>query len=308
MKAFEAARSTFGRHETFALRYGWITKGLLALKADSTIFEQDNAVISLGVGKNMVSAIRYWLLAAQLASFEKNAAQVEELAEALMFDPAWDPFLEDDATLWLVHWLIASNAKDATAWFWFFNKFHKTYFSAKELADELDRYVASDVGGKFSHVTLKADVSVLLRSYCSLLPSAAQSADDSLDCPFSNLGLMHVGADGRYQCVPSTRAYLPAAVVGFSVLQLMNARDQRSIPIAKLMHSEDGWAAPGAVFRLTEDALLGKLEELIVLYPDHFALRDTAGIHQLYLLEQKVVALTPNSILASHYDTMKVAQ
>jgi hypothetical protein len=308
MKVFEATKGAFGRHETFALRYGWITKGLLALKADNTVFEQDNAVISLGVGKNMVSSIRYWLLAAQLASFERNGAQVEELADDLMFDPGWDPFLEDDATIWLVHWLIASNAQDATAWFWFFNKFHKTYFSAKELADELDKFATAEVESKFSHVTLKADVNVLLRSYCSLPPSAAQSVDDTLDCPLSNLGLMHLGTDGRYQCAQSTRVHLPVAVVGYAVLEMMNFAGLRSIPIAKLMQSDDGLAAPGAVFKLTEDALLGKVEELIVLYPDVFALRDTAGVHQLYLLENRSTLLTPDAILASHYNKMKVAQ
>lgn len=308
MKSFESTKSAFGRHETFALRYGWITKGLLALKADSTVFEQDSAVISLGVGKNMVSAIRYWMLAAQLAFFERNASRIDELAEALMFDPGWDPFLEDDATIWLVHWLIASNAQDATAWFWFFNKFHKPYYSSKELADELGKFATIEVESKFSAVTLKADISVLLRSYSSLAPSAAKSADDALDCPFSNLGLMHLGADGRYQCVPSARPYLPVAVVGFAVLELMAHAGQRSMPIATLMRSENGLAAPGAVFKLTEDALLGKLEELIVLYPDVFALRDTAGVHQLYLLEQTRMPLTPHGILASHYNTMKVAQ
>jgi hypothetical protein len=307
MKVFESTKCAFGRHETFALRYGWITKGLLALKADSTAFEQDGAVTTLGVGKNMVSAIRYWLVAAQLAGFDRSGSRVEALAEALMFDPGWDPYLEDDATIWLVHWLIASNAQEATGWFWFFNHFHKSHFTAKDLSDELEKFATAEVESKFSSSTLKSDINVLLRSYAAL-PAAELSADDALDCPLSNLGLMHMGGDGRFQCASSARPYLPAAILGFAVLEVMDSAGLRSLPIAKLMRSDGESAAPGAVFRLTEDALLGKLEELMAMYPDTFGLRDTAGVHQLYLLEQRGASLTPLGVLAAHFETMKVTQ
>ena len=59
MKPLDKTSVSFGRHETFALRFGWITKGFKALGQDSEIFESDNATVMLGVGKNMVHAIRY---------------------------------------------------------------------------------------------------------------------------------------------------------------------------------------------------------------------------------------------------------
>ena len=56
-------RVSFGRHESFPLRFGWITKGLDALATDTNVFAGEDATVTLGVGKNMVAAMRYWLLA-----------------------------------------------------------------------------------------------------------------------------------------------------------------------------------------------------------------------------------------------------
>ena len=63
---FNPKKVAFGRHETFALRYSWLTKGFQAVQADSEVFASNEATVTLGVGKNMVNAIRYWLLASRL--------------------------------------------------------------------------------------------------------------------------------------------------------------------------------------------------------------------------------------------------
>ena len=63
---------SFGRHESFPLRYGWLTKGLTALLDDSKVFEQEDATVTLGVGKNMVASIRYWLQASQIVRRNKE--------------------------------------------------------------------------------------------------------------------------------------------------------------------------------------------------------------------------------------------
>ena len=61
---------SFGRHESFPLRFGWLTKGLSGLQLDPKVFEREDATITLGVGKNMVSAMRYWLQATQMVRLE----------------------------------------------------------------------------------------------------------------------------------------------------------------------------------------------------------------------------------------------
>jgi len=67
--------TAFGRHETFPLRYGWLTKGYKAIIEHPDIFAQpDRAMVKLGVGRNMVSAILYWLQAARLIKYADGQA------------------------------------------------------------------------------------------------------------------------------------------------------------------------------------------------------------------------------------------
>lgn len=43
--------TSFGRHETFGLRFGWLPKGYQALKENPKAFFSDDATVKLGVGK-----------------------------------------------------------------------------------------------------------------------------------------------------------------------------------------------------------------------------------------------------------------
>ena len=62
----EAAVPSFARHETFAPRFGWLHKGFTAVDSDPEAFLKEDAPVTLGVGKNMVNAIRYWSMAFKL--------------------------------------------------------------------------------------------------------------------------------------------------------------------------------------------------------------------------------------------------
>jgi hypothetical protein len=42
-------KMTFGRHETFSLRYGWLTKGFVALGQDTAIFTKPEEAMILWV-------------------------------------------------------------------------------------------------------------------------------------------------------------------------------------------------------------------------------------------------------------------
>ena len=111
---FITTKAAFGRHETFALRYSWLSKGFQAVVKDPSIFSSEEATVVLGVGKNMVNAIRYWLMAAQLIESGKTGFNPTKIGKKVFGARGYDPYLEDEATIWLVHWLIASNPELAT--------------------------------------------------------------------------------------------------------------------------------------------------------------------------------------------------
>lgn len=82
-------------HETFPLRYTWLPKAVKVLKNNPKIFsDEDDAMVSLGVGKNMVRAIRFWSEAAGIIKFQGK--------------DGLDPYLEDIQTLWLIHWKLST--------------------------------------------------------------------------------------------------------------------------------------------------------------------------------------------------------
>ncbi|MEA1968298.1 MAG: DUF4007 family protein, partial [Thermodesulfobacteriota bacterium] len=82
---FNSKKVAFGRHESFQLRFGWLTKGFQAFEQDHNIFANDDAVVTLGVGKNMVNSIRHWLRAAQLIKLdsEKKEVTVTEIGSTI---------------------------------------------------------------------------------------------------------------------------------------------------------------------------------------------------------------------------------
>lgn len=294
-------RSAFGRHETFPLRFGWLTKGYQAWIENPGIFERDDATIRLGVGKNMVAAIKYWMLAAQVATSGQRDFQVSSLGQ-MIFDreEGHDPYLEDDATIWLLHWLLASNAHNATGLFWFFNRFHKPEFTGDELNHALRAFIRENLDARVSDSTLKHDTALLVRMYEPSVASKSTPLEEGLDSPMATLGLIQALPGTKYhESKPEFRAQLPLAVLGFAVAQVFAATGATQLPIEQLIRGDGRLAAPGSVFRLTEECLVAKLEEMIVGYPGLYKLSESAGIHQIFQMTREPV--DPFEFLNRHY-------
>lgn len=299
---FNAESMTFGRHETFALRYGWLSKGFRAVVKNAKIFESEESTVVLGVGKNMVSAIKYWLKACQMIN--PDTSEPTDLGNLLLSEKGLDPYLEDEATIWLLHWLLATNAELATSWFWFFTRYHKPEFTGQQLTTALIDYVNDQVYDrkKPSPNTLKNDALLLPRMYVQSKSNARAPLEDALDSPFSLLKLVSQSAGGRsYQSLPQARPQLPLGILGFAVCEIFAAKGITVLPIEDLMYSRDEFPAIGSVFRLTESGLIAKLERLVDYMPGTFEIRDTAGQHQLYLSE-KITALM---FIKKHYAATK---
>lgn len=83
------------------------------------IADDERAMIELGVGKNMVRAIRFWVQVAGVATSRDGALGPTDFGKAIFSDNGFDPFLEDVRTLWLIHWTIATQ-KDEPLFAWDF--------------------------------------------------------------------------------------------------------------------------------------------------------------------------------------------
>ncbi|MBS3993799.1 MAG: DUF4007 family protein [Bacteroidetes bacterium] len=56
----EITKNTFSGHDSFQCRQLWLKKGYDYIQEGKN-FNDEDAVVQLGVGKNMVSSIRFWL-------------------------------------------------------------------------------------------------------------------------------------------------------------------------------------------------------------------------------------------------------
>ncbi len=297
---FSSEKVAFGRHETFALRYSWLSKGFHALQDKPTVFDDDDAVVDLGVGRNMVSAIRYWLRASQLITPQKPDEAT--LIGNFIFDSktGQDPYIEDEATIWLIHWLLVTNSNMATSLFWFFNKFHKPEFTSEELQTALADFINDQVVEKKrpSASTVKKDALLLPRMYAQSKGNGRTPLEEALDSPLSLLGLITQSTGSKtYQFKPMARPNLPTGIFAFAASQLMQEYGVTAIPIEDLMYSRNDYAALGSVFRLTEADLITKLELMVNYLPGYYVIRETAGIHQLYQTKK----IDPIMYLEKHY-------
>jgi len=290
----------FGRHETFALRYGWLTKGFDAVVEDSKVFISDESTVTLGVGKNMVSSIRYWSQAAGIIESDGDGGFVPtELGESIFGEKdGYDPYLEDEGTIWLIHWLLVSNPELATSWYWFFNHFHKREFTSEECATALKDFVKKYIYSKVAAGTLQHDAKLIMRMYARSKGNGRTPLEEALDSPLSILGLVSQSPGGRaYRSHSDERKNLPLGIFGYAVVECMKGLGIEQIPVEDLMYSKSDVAVPGAAFRLTENALIFMLERLAQELPVTFELRETAGIHQFYIIDDVESA----DLLEFHY-------
>ena len=71
-------------------------------------FNSPDSVVQLGVGKNMVASIRFWMRAFGLTQNDELQPIAEYLFDA---NRGKDPFVEDLGTLWLLHFLLVSTGE-----------------------------------------------------------------------------------------------------------------------------------------------------------------------------------------------------
>lgn len=292
LKPLNPKKASFGRHETFALRYSWLTKGFQAFEKNKSIFSSDEATIELGVGKNMVNAIKYWLRASSMLLDTEEGLEASDLGKAIFTDKGGDPYLEDEATLWLIHWQLATNAELATAWYWFFNCYHKAEFTNEDAAESLAEFVRNNLKAKHSERTVRHEVSMILRMYC-LSNNNSKSIEESLDSPLTSLRLVAAEEDLHiYRSYGNLQPSLPIALIGYAANKIFNQRQTEYLLVSDLMYGPKNGIALGSVFRLTESALLAKLENLVKAYPNIFQINETAGVNQLYRQDNTTESLT----------------
>jgi hypothetical protein len=298
-----ATQYTFSGHETFPFRYPWFKKGYDAVCEDGDVFLRDDAITTLGVGKNMVRSIRHWCLTAgiieanQRDDMEGGSLRPTKLGRLLFADKGLDPYLEDPATLWLIHWQLASHRYRASTWFWSFSYYHEPEFTRDSLTAALAKWTGTLGGKKVASSSVRHDVEVFVRSYVPSRSSRGKIVEDSLDCPLAELGLIVAGPDGQtFAFRRGSQESLPNGIVLFATLAFWEALDSapQTLSISDLARLP---GSPGRLFKIDESSLIDRYSVIEDWTDGAVSYDETAGLKQLYRRRR----LVPMEALGSAY-------
>lgn len=283
---------TFSGHESFPCKTLWLKKGYDFVKAEKD-FNAPEAVVDLGVGKNMVAAVRYWYKAFGL----NKDAETGWIADYIFkSDMGKDPYIEDLGTLWLLHFLLIYSG-EASLYKMFFVDFQKErrLFDREQVVSFVKRkMIEAGKENLFNENTVKKDVGVLLLNYC--LPRNPQSNED-FSTLLMDLDLLRQvdktsGDDkrnGYYFNVEGKRKVTPEMFL-FALLMTKEENDN-SI-------SYDTLSELGLMFCMTDLEVIDMLKYLSEEYSESLTYSDVAGIRQLQFTKQ----MDAKQVLEKYYE------
>lgn len=253
---------TFSGHDTFHCRHLWLKKGYEFVKKERKFSEED-AVIELGVGKNMVSAIQFWMKAFGILNKDGGLTQ---LAHYIFDeDTGKDPFLEDEATLWILHYqLVTQNV--ASTYNLIFNEFRREKIEftkdnfivfVKRKGQELD------LPG-INEKTVAADFEVMTKMY---IRTKAQSKDkeDTFSGILTELNI--ILEESRkveekqvsfFSVLTDDKSEVPEEVLLYGILD--NDRFDKSISLYNIEQDQN---QVGSVFAIGRTGLVSKIESIV---------------------------------------------
>jgi hypothetical protein len=294
-----AAKMKFASHQTFYIREGWLAKGLRVIKKQNDIFLRKDAIEELGIGRNMVTALRYWLQATGLTEeVSENRRRVQRLTKDFgEIISKSDPYFEDKTTLWLLHYNLAKNEDLATTWFWFFNKFNYREFDENIFLSQLKNWVKEE-GVKVADSSLKRDFDCLINSYLVPSKETVANPEDNLLCPFRELGLIEYSDEKRrtFRLTRRDIDEMPLEVFHYCILDFVGSGktfDKEHATIDELLNEE---TSIGRIFSLGLGELILVLERLQEQGLIHIT--KTAGLNNVTIIADD----TPESIIKLYYE------
>lgn len=280
-------KHVFSGHESFPCKTLWLKKGY-DFVVQGNKFSDPDAVIKLGVGKNMVVSIRYWLRVFGICDGDQPT-----WLGSYLFDEnnGKDKYMEDLATLWLLHFNLVFS-QEATLYNMFFCGLQRE--RSKFEREQIIAYVRLKLieAGKqsaFNENTIRKDVGVLLQNYC--LPRKPQSNED-FSSLLIDLDLIRQDMEGKdyYFNVDGKRNVIKEIFL-YALLKLKEQEGDNTIPFDTIQDQV------GLIFCMQDYETVEMLKSLSQRYGKYLSYNDVAGIKQI----QFIADLNYNKILDDYY-------
>lgn len=186
----------FRGHETFFIRKGWINKGIKNVKKDPHVFmgKGTKAIDTLGIGANMVKALRYWLQVVGITTENISGKRKQTLTKLGELVYEYDRYIEEKGTLWLLHYNLATNKEEATSWYFFFNIFKNIEFNKEDFIVKLKEFIRENNQSEPTERALEDDYNCILNTYISKvkMKNGKIEPENNIDCPLGELNLLDI--------------------------------------------------------------------------------------------------------------------
>lgn len=265
----------FTGHDTFACRATWLHKGLNYLENnDLTSITKGDAVVPLGVGKNMLQAIRHWVRAFNLVD-EQGQRTPESKLIGTQQDQGFDYLLESTDSLWLLH-LNLVQSEYASIYPIFFKEFFKRkssgLFTEEEFIRFLKSYLLQNNAKSQSEKTLRNDFKVLLDLYC---PKASKGQEDALTNLLTDLNLIvrtEHKSNGETVYELNHSAHTSISTRLFAAMMFTPFSDSLSAGF------DVAFGQVGLALGMTREEFMERLDTICSEHPEHFVFKEDAGV------------------------------
>lgn len=276
---------TFSGHESFTCKTLWLKKGYDFMNEHND-FNDPEAVVTLGVGKNMVAAIRYWMKAFGMSEDEQLAWIARYLLDS---QTGKDPYIESLGTLWLLHYLLVSSG-EATIYNWTFVRLQRerNIFDRPQAIQFVRRlFIEDNKLSAFNENTIKKDLGVLLQNY--VLPMRKDKSLDDYNALLIDLDLIRSTDGKNYRFNTEGKRQIPWQIFLYALLKHANGEKTLSYDMLQEL---------GLMFCMTDLEVIEMCQVIESHYPKHVRYSDTAGIKQIQFINE----LTEKEALDNYYD------
>lgn len=290
----------FRAHDTFFIRKGWLSKGMerVVEKPDLFIDKKENPMDILGIGSNMVKALRYWLQAVGLTTESTRGRRIQSLTPLGEQVYLNDRYIEELGTLYLLQYQLAKQKEEATAWYFFFNEFSMSEFTREEFVQALQNYILmADDASSVAIRSLNDDFACIINTYLPRYKSNPGKVfpENNIDCPFGELGLIDIANRKQKtykKSIPAAGSLNPWVVFAVIVDQ---AKGRDEIGLNELLTRPYNI---GKVFNLDAITMLDVLHEIENL--GLLKIIRTAGLDVIHLNQQ----MNFNECVQNYYETI----
>ncbi|WP_318641692.1 DUF4007 family protein [Flavobacterium ardleyense] len=288
----------FSGHDTFHCRQQWLSKGLQFIENHgyNSFNNTEVAISNLGVGKNMVQSIQHWLRAFDLIS---ENHEIKEFARDMFFEPkSYDPYLEDEGSLWLLQYKICKTQYASIyniIFAEYFNDKLNLEFSEFQIIQFIERKIRDKSEREVSKNTLSSDFKAFIKLYTTPTKTL-KTIEDDFNSPLLELNLISQlsatdGSEKQFRLNKEDRSNIPTAIFAYCLLDQFDGKE--------IVNYDEVRRTLGAYFCLSNESLDNLIDLLSTVYSE-FVYKNDAGIRQIQIkgLDQNF----KNDLLQAYYE------